>query len=113
MEKKENKQSKEKKGGKLVHTVRLGAIAANIWERQTQTGFPYYDYSLSRSWKKSEDKHGYSSNFHPQNVEALIHCVEGATKWILDKTADNSQPEDVAFPEQDEADSSVVSQPVA
>ena len=109
----EKKEGKQKKSGTLVHTVRRGAIAANIWERQTQTGYPYYDFSLSRSWKKSEDKHGYSSNFHPQNVQALIHCIEGATKWILDKAAKSNQPEDVAFPVQNPDDTSKASQPAA
>ena len=61
-----NKKPESKKGQKPAHTVRRGAIAANIWLRQTQTGFHYYDYSLSRSWKsQSSEKEGYSNNFFP------------------------------------------------
>jgi len=33
-----NKKDSPKKGQKPVHTIRRGAIAANIWQRQTQTG---------------------------------------------------------------------------
>jgi hypothetical protein len=34
-----NKGTALKKAQKPAHTIRRGAIAANIWLRQTQTGF--------------------------------------------------------------------------
>ncbi len=34
-----------------VHVVRKGAIAASIWQRQSPSGYAYFDFSLSRSWK--------------------------------------------------------------
>ena len=33
-----------------VHIIRKGAIAASVWQRQSPSGFAYYDYSISRSW---------------------------------------------------------------
>ena len=54
----------EEKDANLVKTVREGAVAASIWRRQSPTGLPYYDFSLSRSWKSmASGKTGYSQNF--------------------------------------------------
>ena len=78
-----NKKNQPKKAQKPVHTIRRGAIAANIWQRQTQTGMDYYDYSLSRSWKsQNTGKEGYSTSFFPRNAQALLEVVAEATAWI-------------------------------
>src|SRR5262245_21248695 len=68
-----------------VHTVREGAVAASIWLRQSPSGFPYYDFSLSRSWKSvSSGRTGYSKNFFGRIRAELISVIEGATRWIVD-----------------------------
>lgn len=73
------------KGTRPAHTVREGAIAANIWLRQTQTGLPYYEYSLSRSYKSmTTDKSGYASNFFSRNESALVNVIQQASQWIAD-----------------------------
>lgn len=85
MEKKENKSKTQ---SQLTHTVRQGAIAANNWLRQSQTGFVYYDFSISRSWKsQNSGKEGYSQNFFPDNQSQLTHCVSEPSVWIADKMA--------------------------
>lgn len=81
-------KSEHKQGTKPAHTVRDGAIAANIWLRQTQTGLPYYEYSLSRSYKSmTTDKSGYTSNFFSRNEAALLKVIEQASRWIADAEA--------------------------
>ena len=66
-----------------VKIVRRGAIAASIWQRQAPSGFEYYDFTLSRSWKsKNSGKQGYSSNFFCHNANELAEVVEEASKWI-------------------------------
>lgn len=78
-----NKQDLKKKEVRPIKTIRCGAIAAHIWERQSQTGYTYYEYSLSRSWKSSKsEKQGYSQNFYTRNREQLVTCVEEATAFI-------------------------------
>jgi hypothetical protein len=81
---------------KPAQTFRNGAIAASVWPRQTATGFAYFDFSLSRSWKSStSDKEGYSTNFFPQNAEALVEVIQQASRWIADKmtsTTDSAKP---------------------
>jgi hypothetical protein len=72
---------------------RNGAIAASIWRRQTGTGFAYFDFSLSRSWKSTTSgKEGYSSNFFPQNEEALANVVRQASDWIVTQMVDTGDP---------------------
>jgi len=74
-----------KKQNKPIHTIRDRAIAASIWLRQTQTGLPYYEYSLSRSYKSmATGREGYTSNFFIRNEAELLNVIRQATKWIAD-----------------------------
>ena len=74
-----------KKQNQPTHTIRDGAIAASIWLRQTQTGLPYYEYSLSRSYKSmTSGKAGYTANFFSRNETALLNVVRQASKWIAE-----------------------------
>ena len=69
-----------------VHVVRKGAIAASVWQRQSPSGFAYYDYSISRSWKSmSSDKTGYSRNFFETNQTDLMEVIQKASAWIVER----------------------------
>lgn len=94
----EKKETTPREKNKPAHTIRHGAIAANIWLRQSQTGFAYYDYSISRSWKSTKaGKEGYSQNFFPDNKMQLLSCVTEASNWIADKMANAETIEVVDF----------------
>ncbi len=80
-----------------VKTIRQGAIAASIWKRQSPSGFEYFDFSLSRSWKtKNTGKEGYSPNYFAGNCESLVTVCQDAANWISDQQASllTSQPTD-------------------
>jgi len=86
LEAKGKKKEAESENMDPVHVVRKGAIAASIWRRQSPSGFAYYDYSLSRSWKSmSSDKTGYSRNFFETNQVELIEVIQKASAWIVEK----------------------------
>lgn len=71
-----------------VHVVRRGAIAASVWRRQSPSGYAYYDFSLSRSWKSmSSEKTGYSRNFFERNEDELREVIVGASDWITAQKA--------------------------
>ena len=71
-----------------VHVIRKGAIAASIWQRQSPSGYAYYDFSLSRSWKSmSSEKMGYSRNFFETNQADLFEVIQRASAWITEKRA--------------------------
>ncbi|HEY4310848.1 MAG TPA: hypothetical protein VGN12_15465 [Pirellulales bacterium] len=66
-----------------VHTIREGAVAASIWKRQSTSGYAYFDFSLSRSWKSmSTNKTGYSKSFFTRNEPELHLVIEKASVWI-------------------------------
>lgn len=69
-----------------IHVIREGAVAASIWKRQSPSGYSYYDYSLSRSWKSlSSGRTGHSKNFFSRNQHDLGKLIEKATKWISER----------------------------
>ncbi len=75
----------EAESAEPVHTIREGAVAASIWRRQSLSGYAYYDFSLSRSWKSmSSSKTGYSKNFFARNGDEVKRVVEKACQWILE-----------------------------
>lgn len=75
---------------KSIKTVRHGAVAARIWTRQSPSGFEYFDFSLSRSWKaKTSGKEGYSPNFFVANEEGLSAVVREASTWIASQPLGN------------------------
>ena len=81
--KKKDKSDEAKKGPEQV--IRDGGIAAMIWRRESTTGFPYYEFSISRSWKSvSSGKTGYSQNYLAKNEAQLVKVIELASKWIAE-----------------------------
>jgi len=87
----ESKETKEKRKSagesdeeqQPVKVVRRGAVAASVWKRQAPSGYPYYDFSLSRSWKSlSTDKMGYSKNFFANHAKQLAEVIEETAAWI-------------------------------
>lgn len=98
----DEKESQEKP--RPVKTIRNGAIAANIWKRQTPTGFEYLDFSLSRSWKlKDGQREGYSSSYFEQNRDALIDVITRAADFIRTQS-----PETLPIDEEGEVSASSV-----
>ena len=76
-----------------VQVVRKGAIAASIWRRQAPSGFAYYDFTLSRSWKSmSTEKTGYSKSFFDKNSADLIEVITRASEWIAANQESQPQP---------------------
>lgn len=75
-----------------VQVVREGAVAASIWRRQSPSGFAYYDFSLSRSWKSmNSGKTGYSKNFFDNNEVEICNVVKKAAAWIAGKRQANGE----------------------
>lgn len=66
---------------KPVQTFREGAIGASLWKREGQNG-GFYEFTLTRSYKKSEDKAGYSQCFREYNGEALVKVIGQAVEFI-------------------------------
>ena len=66
----DKRQKEDSETRKPVQTFRNGAVGGSVWLKQSNTGYWYYDFSLSRSWKSmSSGKDGYSANFFERNRE--------------------------------------------
>lgn len=88
----QERSSDRKQNQHPVKVIRMGAIAASIWKRQTATGFEYLDFSLSRSWKlKSGEREGYSQSFFENNEEALFDVINLACAHIREQQVDEQQ----------------------
>ena len=88
-------ETKKKPTTSPVKTVRHGAIAASIWKRQATSGFEYFDFTLSRSWKTtSTGKEGYSSSFFVRNADALHAVIQEAADWIESQQASLQESND-------------------
>jgi hypothetical protein len=90
-EPKENRKktaSESEESQQPVKVVRRGAIAASVWKRQAPSGYPYYDFSLSRSWKSlSTNKTGYSKNFFADHAKELAEVIQETSTWIESQKA--------------------------
>ena len=73
---------KTKTNNNYVRTFRDGAIAANIFRRTAPGGFEYLDFSISRAWKTTNGKEGYSANFFDNNRDAIHNVVDQACEFI-------------------------------
>ena len=81
-------ETKKKSATAPVKTIRHGAIAASIWKRQATSGFEYFDFTVSRSWKTSATgKEGYSSSFFARNAEDLHAVIQEAANWMESQQA--------------------------
>jgi hypothetical protein len=97
IEQKESKKKKAVSNETPVHTIRAGAVAASIWQRQSPAGYVYFDYSLTRSWKSlSSGNTGYSKNFFSKNQEELLLVIEQASQWIAEHEKPESPRERIA-----------------
>lgn len=96
----EQKEPKKKKPSAIetpIHTVRVGAVAASIWRRQSPAGYVYFDFSLTRSWKSlSSGNTGYSKNFFARNQQELVEVIEQATAWITQHEEREAAKEKIA-----------------
>ena len=85
-EKAETKPKKPPASDTPVHTIREGAVGASIWRRQSPSGYAYYDFSLTRSWKSlSSGSPGYSKNFFARNEAELTAVIQKAAAWIASR----------------------------
>jgi len=70
---------------KPVHTIRCREVTASIFERQSNAGFVYWDYSLGRTWAgRSRESHG--STFFEKHETDLIQVIREVTEWLRVKT---------------------------
>jgi hypothetical protein len=66
---------------KPIQTFRQGAIGASIWRRLGANG-EFFEFSLSRSFKRSGDDAGYTQSYRARNAADLLAVIGAASDWI-------------------------------
>jgi|CXWL01.1.fsa_nt_gi hypothetical protein len=77
-----------------VQTFRDGAVGVSVWKRNGHQG-EFYEFTLSRSYKKTEEEAGYAQTFREYNEEALMKVIGQATAFIrsIDQDAQKEKNE--------------------
>lgn len=67
---------------KPEHTIRCGQIIAFVYKKQSNCGFVYRDFAISRVWQSSSQKDQYSTNFFAVHEQAVKAAVKQAVAWM-------------------------------
>jgi len=70
---------------KPVQTFRDGAIGVSVWKRDGNQG-EFYEFTLSRSYKKTDDEAGYAQTFREYNEQALVALIGQASAFIREQS---------------------------
>ena len=85
-----NEKKKSNTKNKPEHVVRQGEATAVINLRQSNAGYAYYDFSLSRCWSSlSTAKEAHGVSFFDKHEEDLIKVIREASAWIRAKLQGN------------------------
>jgi len=68
-------------GSKPVANFREGNVGLSVWQREGNKG-PFYEFTISRSYKKKDDTYGYSTSFSESNLKALWELLGQAAEWM-------------------------------
>ena len=80
----EKKQNATKR--KPVHQIRSGECTASIFLRQSNSGYSYYDYMLTRNWSsRNTSRQAAGNTFFEHHERDLIDVVQKATTWLREK----------------------------
>lgn len=84
-------KKKQNRAPTPVHTIKVGQVSADIYQRQSNTGFPYYDFQLTRTWKSiSTNKEVSGSSFFNVHRDQLTDAVTQASSWIAHKMTNSN-----------------------
>jgi len=91
----------EKKKQRVVkqeaeHQFRCGEVTAAIYRRQSNGGFVYFEYVLTRSWQTTTGRTATANTFHPKHETSLIEAIQKASEFVrqqfLGTQLDTSRP---------------------
>jgi hypothetical protein len=71
---------------KPVHQITSGECTASIFLRQSNSGYSYYDYALTRNWSsRNTNRQAAGSSFFEHHERDLIDVIQKATTWLRNK----------------------------
>ncbi|MGB7732641.1 MAG: hypothetical protein WBL72_03010, partial [Thermoguttaceae bacterium] len=66
-----------------IKVLVFGEITASVFEKQSLTGYRFYDYELTRTWKSmSTKKEAHGSTFFERNLDDIVTAARAASACI-------------------------------
>jgi hypothetical protein len=85
-----NDKKKTSGKNKPEHVVRRGEVAAEVCLKQSNSGYAYFDFSLSRCWNSmATGKEAHGNSFFEKHEDDLIQAIREASAWIRVKLQGN------------------------
>jgi len=76
----------------VLHTVQKNQVVATVELRQSNAGFTYKQFTLSRRWQtRSSGKESTGSSFFEQHEDDIVAAVRAACAYIRDEPNGNGQ----------------------
>ncbi len=69
----------------LVHTIRVGEIVAEVHSRKSNSGYSYYDYTLSRHFALATGRQATGTSFFERSERDVLETVRTASAWIRER----------------------------
>lgn len=80
----EKKQASKKNAP--AHVVRVGEVTAIVMLHKSHTGYPFYDFAISRSWQSMvSGRESTSNSLFADHEEDAVTAVRQAAAWIRAK----------------------------
>ena len=79
-------------GPKPVHVITVGSLVANIYLRQSPSGYSYFAFQLKRGYRSlTSGNQIQSTDFFAENRADLIAVVTDASQWISNEAERQKQ----------------------
>lgn len=68
---------------KPMHVVRAGEVIGEVFSRQSNAGYLYFDFTISRRFTaRNSGREVRGASFFHANEEDLVAVIRGACEWI-------------------------------
>lgn len=79
---------------KPIHTIHCGEVTVCIFQRQSNAGFVYWDYLLTRTWHSAASrKESHGTTFFAKHEKDLIEAIQLASEWLRARSRETSTDE--------------------
>ena len=79
-------KKKNDTGHETLHTIQKGQVVATVELRQSNAGFSYKQFTLTRKWQtRSSGKSSTSTGFFEQHEDEIVDAVRTACAFIRER----------------------------
>jgi len=72
--------------------IRCGDVIASIYQRQSNAGYSYRDFTLTRCWTSlASGKESHGSSYYAENERDLVAAIQAASNHIRAKNGGHAE----------------------